>query len=238
MNTTTEEKQTIDLTQFSPAALKAALKKVEKDKDLDRQAYKKLVEETTPKAFLGLANISEQLSNAKRDVFQHFINCLKLKNEVYGITEGQQSHTFSDKNCEISIGFRVTDGWDDTVSAGIEKVNNFISTLSTNEETAALVKLVFGLMKKDAKGNLKASRVLDLQKLTADFDNEEFTDGVDIIAKSYKPVRSSWFIDAALIKSDGKKVSVPLSMSAVDFPADFSFDFLSNNIQKKAEPNG
>ncbi|WP_157849260.1 hypothetical protein [Flavobacterium sp. Root420] len=46
-------------------------------------------------------------------------------------------------------------------------------------------------MKKDAKGNLKGSRVLELQKLTKEFNIEEFTDGVEIIASSFKPVRSS-----------------------------------------------
>jgi len=79
--------------------------------------------------------------------------------------------------------------------------------------------------KKDAKDNLKANRVMELQKLASTFNDESFTDGVDIIMKSYKPVRSCWFIEASVLATDGKWQSVPLSMSSVEFPDDFEFDF-------------
>ncbi|KQX14435.1 hypothetical protein ASC72_18945 [Flavobacterium sp. Root420] len=77
------------------------------------------------------------------------------------------------------------------MTIGIEKVQNYISSLSTSKGTPSLVKIVFNFLKKDAKGNLKGSRVLELQKLTKEFNIEEFTDGVEIIASSFKPVRSS-----------------------------------------------
>jgi hypothetical protein len=97
--------------------------------------------------------------------------------------------------------------------------------LAKDKETAALVSIVFNLLKKDAKGNLKGSRVLELQKLTKDFNDEEFTDGVNIIADSYKPVKSVWFIEAALINEDGSKTSIPLSMSSVEFSQGYTFNF-------------
>lgn len=222
--------QAVDLTKFSPEQLKEALAKHEAKKDEDRETYKKLVAETVPKAMYRLCAASENLSNAKTETFKFFENILDLKNQVYGLKEKQQSHTFSTDKEEIQIGYRINDGWDDTVTAGIEKVQNYISSLATNAETSALVKIVFNLLKKDAKGNLKGSRVLELQKLTKDFDSEEFTDGVAIIADAYKPVRSSWFIEASIINADGSKTSVPLSMSSVGFSADYKFEFFSEAI--------
>ncbi|MGQ2119123.1 DUF3164 family protein, partial [Ornithobacterium rhinotracheale] len=68
-------------------------------------------------------------------------------------------------------GFRIIDGWDDTVTAGIDKVREFIASLAKDEATGKLVRAVNQLLKKDAKGNLKASRVLELTKLAEDFNN-------------------------------------------------------------------
>jgi len=142
------------------------------------------------------------------------------------------SHTFSNDKEEITIGYRINEGWDDTVTIGIEKVQNYISSLSTNKETASLVKIVFNLLKKDAKGNLKGSRVLELQKLTKEFNNEEFTDGVDIIASSFKPVRSSWFIEASLINENGTRTNIPLSMSSVSFLNGYIFNFFNQQNEQ------
>ncbi|PXY44493.1 DUF3164 family protein [Flavobacterium hydrophilum] len=221
----TETPQLPDLTKFSAQELKDALAKVESKKDLDRQAYKDLVEQTVPKVIFTLCSASEMISNAKTQAFKYFEDILKLKADVYGIKEKQQSHTFSCDGAEITIGYRVTDGWDDTVSAGIAKVEKFITSLAKDAETSALVTIVFNLLKKDAKGNLKGSRVLELQKLTKDFNNEEFTDGVRIIADAYKPVRSVWYIEAALIGEDGTKTPIPLSASSVDFSQGYKFEF-------------
>lgn len=175
----------MDLSQFSAQKLKEALNRIENKKNEERDTYKKLVAETIPKVLSRLHEMSEMMRNAKTETFQLFETILDLKNQVYGFKEKQMSHTFSNEKEEITIGYRINEGWDDTVTIGIEKVQNYISSLSTSKETASLVKIVFNLLKKDAKGNLKGSRVLELQKLTKEFNNEEFTDGVEIIASSF-----------------------------------------------------
>lgn len=224
MNTNTLEVPA-ELRNYSPAQLKAALAAQESKKSDDRAAYKELVEQTVPKAIWKLAIASETLSNAKTEAFQYFEDILQLKSEVFGIKENQQTHTFSCEGGEVQIGYRITDGWDDTVNSGIAKVQKYIASLANSDETAALVEMVFNLLKKDAKGNLKGSRVLELQKLTAKFDNEDFSDGVDIISKSYKPVRSVWFVEAAIIDENKVKTPIPLSMSSVDFSKGYQFEF-------------
>lgn len=236
MNTTTANnfKPVMDLTQFSAQQLKEALQRVENKKNEERDAYKKLVAETIPKALSRLQETSEMMQNAKTETFQLFETILDLKNQVYGFKEKQMSHTFSNDKEEITIGYRINEGWDDTVTIGIEKVQNYISSLSTSKETASLVKIVFNLFKKDTKGNLKGSRVLELQKLTKEFNNEEFTDGVEIIASAFKPVRSSWFIEACRIDENGVRANIPLSMSSVDFLQGYAFDFFNQNEQNHA----
>lgn len=45
-----------------------------------------------------------------------------------------------------------------------------------------------GLLSKDRKGNLKAQKVLELEKLAVKSGDEDFLDGIKIIKDAYRPV--------------------------------------------------
>lgn len=221
----------LDLSQLSVEELKKELERREAKKDELRDTYKELVKEATANVIFKLCTVSEMLSNAKTETFKYFEDVLKLKAEIYGVKEGQQTHTFSFERGEVTIGYRINDGWDDTVNTGIAKVKAYISSLAKNKETEALVNMIFSLLKQDAKGNLKGSRVLELQKLAKDVDDEEFKDGVNIISEAYKPVRSVWFIEASLIADDGTKTPIPLNISSVDFSQGYQFEYYGHQDQ-------
>ena len=208
-----------DLTHLTKEELKAELQRREQVLNKNREAYKELVDECIPQIIGKLQEYSEQMSEVKYRTFEALKILLDTKNEVYDVKGEQQSHTFTDKNGNtITYGFRVIDSWDDTVNAGIEKVRDFISSLAKDEDSAKLVNVINRLLKKDAKGNLKASRVLELTKLAQEFNNAQFTDAVGIIAKAYRPQRSAYFIEANTLDEQGKKCNIPLSLSSADFP--------------------
>ncbi|MRI63664.1 DUF3164 family protein, partial [Ornithobacterium rhinotracheale] len=193
----------------------------------DRKAYKDLVNEELPRIAGMLKTLSQNISQVKLFAFENLKALLDLKSKAYGVRDTQQSHTFSDdKGNTITYGFRIIDGWDDSVTAGIDKVREFIASLAKDEATGKLVHAVNQLLKKDAKGNLKASRVLELTKLAEDFNNDNFTDAVNIIRQAYKPQRSAFFVDASYTDAQGKKINIPLSISAVDFPEGTNVDDL------------
>ena len=208
-----------DLTHLTEEELKAELQRREQVLNKNRQAYKELVDEYIPQIIGKLQQYSEQMSEVKYRTFEALKILLDTKNEVYDVKGEQQSHTFTDKNGNtITYGFRVIDSWDDTVNAGVEKVRDFITSLAKDEDSAKLVNVINRLLKKDAKGNLKASRVLELTKLAQEFNNAQFTDAVDIIAQAYRPQRSAYFIEANTLDEQGKKCNIPLSLSSADFP--------------------
>ena len=221
----------LDLSTLSVEELKKEIERREAKKDELRETYKELVKEATANVIFKLCAVSEMLSNAKTDTFKYFEDVLKLKAEIYGVKEGQQTHTFSFDRGEVTIGYRINDGWDDTVNTGIAKVKAYISSLAKNKETEALVNMIFSLLKQDAKGNLKGSRVLELQKLAKDVDDQEFKDGVHIISEAYRPVRSVWFIEASLIADDGTKTPIPLNISSVDFSQGYQFEYYGHQDQ-------
>jgi len=219
----------IDLDQLTPDQEAALLQKLQAKQaaeaaniKAEREVYKETVGKTVAGTIKEMETISSMLSQAKANVFNNFSALLELKKELYGYKEGQQSHSFTNALGQtIEVGFRQIDGWDDTVDAGVAKVNEYIESLATSEETAKLVKFIQRLLKKDQKGNLKSSRVLELRNLADEVNNPLFTDGVQIIQEAYKPVRSAYFIEASYKDDTGKKSSVPLSITTVDFPEGF-----------------
>ncbi len=211
--------QAIDLSKLSAEELQAELKKRENAREEERKVYKQMVDEQIGGIVLELKKVSQSLSDVKLSVFDDLKTLLSLKSNVYNTKNGQQSHTFSDKKGNsITYGFRVLDSWDDTVNAGIDKVKDFLKSLAKDEETGRLVEVINRLLKKDAKGNLKASRVLELIKIADDFNNEDFKDAVKIIQTAYAPIRSAYFIEASYTNSQGKKIGIPLSISSCPFP--------------------
>ncbi|MCK0200663.1 DUF3164 family protein [Ornithobacterium rhinotracheale] len=217
----------MSLENLTTEELAAELKRREQEKADERKVYKELVNRELPQIVEPLKMLSENIGKIKLFAFENLKALLDLKSKAYGVRDTQQSHTFSDdKGNTITYGFRIIDGWDDTVTAGIDKVREFIASLAKDEATGKLVHAVNQLLKKDAKGNLKASRVLELTKLAEDFNNDNFTDAVNIIRQAYKPQRSAFFVDASYTDAQGKKVNIPLSISSVDFPEGTDVDSL------------
>jgi len=213
----------VNLSQLSAkqiAELKQQLADAEKAKkqaiEVERETYKSIVDDTVQQSFKPLVGLSKHLLNVKKLIFDNFESVVEMKNEIYGTKESQQSHTFTslDGTISIKIGHRVTESFDDTLSAGIEKVKTYMATLARDTESAALVETIMDLLKKDAKGNLKANRVLELGKLASRVNNDNFSDGIRIIQESYKPVKSCQFIEVKFKDKHGKEHALPLSISA------------------------
>lgn len=211
-----------NLTPEEKAALKAqfaAEDKAAKDTIVkDRETYKTLVDETVRAMFTRLKEVSLLLVEEKQNVFTTFEQTLAMKASIYGVKENQQSHTFtsSDGQLSIKLGHRIIDQYDDSKSAGVAKVNKYLATLSKDENSAMLVESVMGLLKSDDKGNLRPSRVLELEKLASKTGDPEFMDGIRIIKDSHHPVRTCQFVSVEYKDENGVTHSLPMSMSSAD----------------------
>jgi len=193
----------------------------------DRAAYKLLVAERVPGVVQELIDLEEQLIKKKAEVFNAFRDIIELKQEVYGVKGQQQSHTFSSGDYSIELGYRVNSGWDDTVKVGVAKVHEFIESQASDEKSKRLVSAILKLLKPDKQGNLNPSRVLDLKQLSDEWGATELMDAVDIIVKAHQPQKSNWFVVAKQPDEVFGTRPVGLSMSSVDFPEGFSFNFVN-----------
>lgn len=212
--------------KMTDAELQEELKRRQQAKTEDRDTYRKLVDEIVPELINDLKKLSANIQQTKLAVFENVTGLLELKDKAYGVKDDQRSHTFTTESGDsIKLGYRVRDGWNDTVGAGIAKVNKFLESLAKDDDSAKLVKTINQLLKKDAKGNLKSNRVVELHNLTQEFNDAEFTDGVHIIMKAYKPVQTCFFIEAYQTNANGREISIPLSISSVEFPEGVEFDY-------------
>jgi hypothetical protein len=219
-----EEKKmtTVDMTeeekkQFEAFRAEQAKKEALRRRKENREAYAALVDEQVDMAIEALTDLSEQIAAVKRTVFSNFIEILKMKDEVMGLTNksGQASHTFtnSDSSARIQLGVRTVDAYRDTCEDGIAMVKEYIESLAKDENSKALVNAVIRLLAKDQRGTLKASRVLQLRKMADETGDERFQEGVRIIEESYQPMATKQFISAERRGDNGEWVTIPLSVT-------------------------
>lgn len=195
-----------------------AKRKAEKAKvQADREAYTDLVDETVRAMVKRLQDLSSEMASVKAEVFAAFKNIIETKEELFKVKMDRKSDTFSTKDGQMSIqlGYRTLDAYNDTVEAGIAKVKEYLATLAKDDNSAALVETVMSLLAKNRKGELKASRVLEMEKLAIKSGSAEFLDGINIIKAAYKPAKSGQFISVTIKNEEGKDESLPLSIGAM-----------------------
>lgn len=181
----------------------------------EKEEYKRTVSGLVEEVFLKVEALSDKMSNVKKEVYDTFNTVIDLKKELYNVKDSQNWHTFinEDFTKRITIGRNVTVGYDDTVNEGIQKVKEFITSLAGDDEkTQMLVNTVLRLLSKDKKGNLKPEKVLELEKLAEDYNNEEFTEGVKIIRDAYKPQYTKQFVKAEYKDERGEWQNVPMNI--------------------------
>ena len=205
-----------ELKEFEAYKAAKAAQQAKEERKKNLNTYNAMIDEQVNETIPELQSVSEQLSMVKKAVFDNFQSLLDMKKDVLKMTSnGQRSHTFtsSDGKMRIELGVYQLDNYRDTVNDGIAMVKEYITSLAESDETRALVDMVLKLLSKDQKGNLKASRVLQLRQITEEVNNERFTEGVEIIMNSYAPTPSKTFIRAFVKDDKGEWKGIPLSIT-------------------------
>ena len=215
-------KQTVFMTEEEKAEFEAfqqakARKAAEEKAKADREMYRQMVDEEIENSIPVLLGISEEIKESKQKVLDNFKAILAMKSDLFKtkMRNDQRSHTFTNSagDKRITLGVYVTDGYRDTVEDGIAIVKEYIASLANDEKTQALVNMVFRLLSRDAKGTLKASRIVQLRKVAEDTGDARFMEGVRLIEESYQPEVSKQFIRAEMKDRNGMWRPIPLGMT-------------------------
>ncbi len=214
---TTVEMTEQERSEFAAFQAEKARKAAEERAKAEREQYKRLVDEEIERSIPVLQTVSEQIRDSKQAVLDNFKTIIEMKGEIFRtkVKDDQRSHTFtnSEGDKRITLGVYVADDYRDTVNEGIDMVKDYISGLANDEKTQALVSMVLRLLARDAKGTLKASRIIQLRKIADEMGAEEMLRGVRIIEEAYQPAVSKQFIRAEIKDGNGMWKPIPLGMT-------------------------
>ena len=225
---------TIDITKLSPEERKnfiAQAKQLDRDekekKAKDLEALEDIAREVVPASFEKLKQASDNLAEAKENIFRDFTDYLKMKIETIGIKSNQQSHTITYGDQSIKLGYRITDGYSDDAGYGLALVHKFLGSLVKDDNSKKLIGALNRLLQKNTKGDLDSKKVLELRQIAdRDYPDTDLQKGVEIIQNNYSPKLSKWFIEAYYTDTTGVEKSLPLSITGVNLPEDVDLTFL------------
>lgn len=218
------EKTLVEMTPEQKAQFEAFQKEQEKKARIEakrelRKQLQEMTDEVVGKAVGRLRECNEQLTAAKKDVIETFSALMELRKEVNEEEGKKEQDSFMFTNSKgtqrIRIGYNMNDNYLDQVEEGIGKVKAYLGSLAKDEQSQELIALVLRLLARDTKGNLKASRVLQLGQIAEKSGNEEFQEGMRIIREAYRPTRSKLYVRCSVREAEGSWEEMALSLSEV-----------------------
>ena len=220
-----QEKQVVELTEeemqlLQEARAAKAKKEADEKKERDIKAYKALVDSAIETTINDALAINEQMTQMKVEIMDRFKTVIGMKEELFGgkIREGRYSDSFTNQEStkRVSIGYNTTDAYDDTYTAGVEMVKEYIESLASDEKSSQLADMVTTLLKERSKsGQLKAQNVLRLENMAAETGDEKFIEGMKIIRNAYKPERTKIFVKVEQKDDNGEWQNITMTMTNV-----------------------
>lgn len=205
--------------QFEAFQAAEARKRAEEKARQMREVYTEMVDKEIAELMPELVKVSGDIAAAKKKAYDNFKAIIELKEEIFRLRKNEdldvKSHTFTTTkgDMRITLGAYTIDNYLDTAEEGIAIVKDYISSLAKDAESQALVDMVLKLLAKDAKGTLKASRIIQLRRLADKSGNERFIEGVKIIEEAYAPVPSKTYVKAEVKGENGEWKAIPLGMT-------------------------
>lgn len=184
-----------------------------------RKEYTSLVDEEIAHTIPELIKLSGEIAALKTRIYGNFKAVLDMKSELFRLNKGKEidvkSNTFTNTEgtMRITLGAYLLDNYLDTAEDGVAIVKEYISSLAKDDESQALVNMVLKLLAKDAKGTLKAQRIIQLRKIANESGNERFIEGVRIIEEAYNPIPSKTFVTAQIKDETGAWKNIALGMT-------------------------
>lgn len=215
-NLSPEEKE-----QLAREAFKSKEKEFAKRAKEEQEAhYKQLVDETIEKAVESVGELNNKMTVAKKQIFNDFDTVIALKNELYTgqkwLKTDRVTNTFTNQegNKRVTVGYHTNDNYLDTYTEGVKLVEEYISSLATDENGQKLADMVKVLLSERGKGGqLKAQNVLRLQRMANDSKNETFIEGMRIISDAYSPTKSKQFVKVEIKGEHNEWVTVSTNMT-------------------------
>ena len=187
----------------------------------DVKAYKDLVDEAVNATVPEAEEVSRMLEQRKAGIFERFHGIIAMKEELFKgsksmAKEGRFTDSFTNKagTARVKLGFNTNDAYDDTYTAGVDKVKEYIQSLASDDKSRQLAEMVNTLLMERSKaGQLKAQNVLRLENMANESGDPTFIEGMKIIRDAYRPERTKQFVNVEVKDASGKFQTISLNMT-------------------------
>lgn len=217
---TTVEMTPEDLKLWEEAKAKKAAEDAKAAKQEREKEYKALVNQMVNESVPKAQKLHEQMAEAKKNLVDTFQTIIDMKNELYGGTskakDGRYTDTFTneDSTARVTVGNNMLDYYDDTHTAGIDKLREYLGSFASDEKSQTLVKMVETLLSERTKGGqLKAQNVLRLEKMAAESGDALFIEAMEIIRNAYHPAQSKQFVKVEVKNDSGAWEPIALNLT-------------------------
>ena len=184
------------------------------------KTYKELVDEAVNLTVPEAQDISRILEQRKAGIFERFHSIIAMKDELFSgsskAKDGRFTDTFTneDGTARVTLGYNTNDAYDDTYTAGVDKVKEYIQSLASDDKSRQLAEMVNTLLMERSKaGQLKAQNVLRLESMANEIGDPTFIEGMKIIRDAYRPDRTKQFVKVEVKDESGKFQTVSLNMT-------------------------
>ena len=185
------------------------------------KTYKELVDEAVNLTVPEAQDISRMLETRKAGIFERFHSIIAMKNELFKGSKSKakddrftDTFTNKDSTARVTLGFNTNDAYDDTYTAGVDKVKEYIQSLASDDKSRQLAEMVNTLLMERSKaGQLKAQNVLRLESMANEIGDPTFIEGMRIIRDAYRPDRTKQFVKVEVKDESGKFQTVSLNMT-------------------------
>ena len=220
-----EKRVMVEMTAEEAAQLEAfradkAKREAEEKHAQEVKTYKELVDEAVNLTVPEAQDISRILEQKKAAIFERFHSIISMKDELFSgsskAKDGRFTDTFTNKDstARVTLGFNTNDAYDDTYTAGVEKVKEYIQSLASDDKSRQLAEMVNTLLMERSKaGQLKAQNVLRLESMANEIGDPTFIEGMRIIRDAYRPDRTKQFVKVEVKDSTGKFQTISLNMT-------------------------
>ena len=206
--------------QFEKFRAEQAKREAEEKHAQEVKAYKELVDEAVNLTVPEAQDISRILEQKKAAIFERFHSIISMKDELFSgsskAKDGRFTDTFTNKDstARVTLGFNTNDAYDDTYTAGVEKVKEYIQSLASDDKSRQLAEMVNTLLMERSKaGQLKAQNVLRLESMANEIGDPTFIEGMKIIRDADRPDRTKQFVKVEVKDESGKFQTVSLNMT-------------------------
>jgi ribosomal protein L31E len=221
MQSETETKQPIDLSQLSTEDLKKALAEKEKqekaEKIIKRQEYESQRDKIVDTMVSEASEISNIMSAFKTDSFkllEEFKTQLLEYGQIRASSKGGFSIRSSKTNQMVSLRRNVISEYDERADTALALLREFLEE-TIKKKDIQTYRTISALIEKNKAGDINPSRVADLLSVKDNYDDARWTKAMELLTESYREREVSYNIEFYRKNDLGKDEMISLSFASL-----------------------